>query len=49
LITANYVDYTGWKCNRVGAIAGKIGDVRFIDFKVADNLEFGILIEKVDP
>jgi len=47
LVTANYIDFTGWKCNRVGAIAGEIGDVRFIDFKVADNLEFGILIERV--
>jgi len=49
LVTANYVDFTGWKCNRAGSIAGMIGDVRFIDHKVADNLEHNILIEKVDP
>lgn len=48
LVTANYVDFTGWKCNRNGAITGKVGDVRLINFKVADNLLAGIEFEQVD-
>ena len=41
-ITANFDDFTGWKNNRNGAIAEKVGDVRFNNFKTADNLLAGI-------
>jgi hypothetical protein len=41
-ITANFYDFTGWKNSRNGAIAEKVGDVRFINFKTADNLKAGI-------
>jgi hypothetical protein len=47
LVTANYVDFTGWKCNRNGAITGDVGDVRLINFKVADNILAGLEYEKV--
>jgi hypothetical protein len=33
---------TSWKNGRNGAIAEKVGDVRFHNFKVADNLLAGI-------
>lgn len=42
LITANFYNLTSWKNNRNGAIAEQVGDVRFINFKVADNLLAGI-------
>jgi len=41
-ITANFYDFTGWKNKRNGAIAERVGDVRFINFKTADNLKAGI-------
>jgi len=41
-ITAKFEDFTGWKNNRNGAIAERVGDVRFINFKTADNLLAGI-------
>jgi hypothetical protein len=41
-ITANFNGFTGWKNGRNGAIAERVGDVRFNDFKVADNLLAGI-------
>lgn len=44
-ITANFDGFTGWKNGRNGAISTRIGDVRFHNFKVADNrlggIEFG--------
>lgn len=42
LITATFENFTSWKNNRNGAIAEKVGDVRFVNFKVADNLVGGI-------
>jgi hypothetical protein len=48
LYTANFERLTSWKNNRNGAIAGKVGDVRFIDFKVADNILAGIEFERTD-
>ena len=41
-ITANFDRLTSWKNGRNGAIAEKVGDVRFNDFKVADNFLAGI-------
>jgi hypothetical protein len=41
-ITAEFKRLTAWKCKRDGAIAEDVGDVRFIDFKVADNIFAGI-------
>jgi len=41
-ITANFDRLTSWKNGRNGAIAEKVGDVRFNDFKVADNILAGI-------
>jgi hypothetical protein len=42
LITAEFTNFRGWKNNRNGAIAERVGDVRFKNFKVADNLVAGI-------
>jgi hypothetical protein len=42
LITANFNRLTAWKNKRNGAIAESVADVRFNDFKVADNLLAGI-------
>ena len=51
-ITAEFINFRGWKNHRNGAIAEKVGDVRFINFKVADNLiagiEFSLTGEMVD-
>ena len=44
LVTANFINFVGWKNVRNGAIFEQIGDVRFINFKVADNLIGGIEI-----
>lgn len=41
-ITANFYRLTSWKNGRNGAIAEKVGDVRFHQFKTADNLLAGI-------
>lgn len=38
-------ELTAWKNGRNGAIAGEVGDVRFVDFKVADNYWAGIEFE----
>jgi hypothetical protein len=45
LITARFVNFTSWKNKRNGAIALDMGDVRFENFKVADNLIAGIEFE----
>jgi len=41
-ITAFFKDLTSWKNGRNGAIAEKVGDVRFVNFKCADNILAGI-------
>ena len=41
-ITARMEDFTSWKNGRNGAIAERLGDVRFIGFKTADNVLAGI-------
>jgi hypothetical protein len=41
-ITANFYRLTSWKNGRNGAISEMIGDVRFHNFKTADNLLAGI-------
>jgi len=48
LITANFYNVTSWKNKRNGAIAGNVGDVRFHNFKVADNLLAGIEFERTN-
>lgn len=47
-ITANFYRLTSWKNGRNGAIAEKVGDVRFHDFKVADNKLAGIEFSLTD-
>lgn len=42
MITANFYNLTAWKNGRNGAIAKIVGDVRFINFKTADNQLGGI-------
>lgn len=42
LITANFDNFVGWKNGRNGAIAKTVGDVRFNNFKTADNILAGI-------
>jgi len=41
-ITAKFSDLTSWKNGRNGAIAERVGDVRFLNFKTADNILAGI-------
>jgi hypothetical protein len=48
LITANFDNFVGWKCNRNGAIAENVGDVHFNNFKVADNILAGIEFSKTN-
>ena len=47
-ITAHFTNFTGWKNGRNGAIAERVGDVRWSDFKVADNLLAGIEFSLTD-
>jgi hypothetical protein len=42
LITANFNNLVSWKNKRNGAIAERVGDVRFNGFKTADNILAGI-------
>jgi hypothetical protein len=42
LITSNFNRLVAWKNKRNGAIAESVADVRFNDFKVADNILAGI-------
>jgi len=48
LITANFYDLTSWKNKRNGCITGRLGDVRFHNFKTCDNLLAGFEIEHAD-
>lgn len=41
-VPANFNGFTGWKNKKVGVWAEEAGDLRFNDFRVADNLEAGI-------
>lgn len=43
-----FEDFTGYKNKRNGAIALDVGDVRFNNFKTADNVLAGIEMEKTD-
>jgi hypothetical protein len=45
-LTAKFERFTSYKNGWNGAIAETVGDVRFIDFKVADNKVSGIEITK---
>lgn len=47
-ITAHFWNLTSWKNGRNGAIAEKVGDVRFHNFKVADNKLAGIEFSLTD-
>jgi hypothetical protein len=38
---------TSFKNKRNGAIGGTLGDVRYTDFKTADNILAGMEVEKV--
>ena len=40
-LTANFNNLTSWKNGRTGVIAEHIGDVRFNNFKLADNMTSG--------
>jgi len=42
LITANFDNLVAWKNGVNGAIASYVGDVRFNNFKTADNLSVGL-------
>jgi hypothetical protein len=41
-VTATYENFTAYKCGRNGAIGEKLGDVRWVNFKVADNMLAGL-------
>ena len=44
-VTANFDGMVSWKNGRNGAIGGTLGDVRFNNFKVVDNLLAGVEVE----
>ena len=44
----NFENFSGWKCGRNGAIAEKIGNVHWNNFKTADNLIAGIEFSLTD-
>ena len=52
MIPARFINFTSFKNRRNGAIAEKVGDVRWENFKVADNLiaglEFSLISEVED-
>lgn len=48
LITAVYKDFTGWMNVENGAITEINGDVRFENFKIADNMIAGIEFSVID-
>jgi len=48
LVTAHFVNFTSYKNKFNGAIAEQVGDVRFENFKVADNLVAGIEVSLTD-
>ena len=48
IITNNFEDVTSWKNKRNGAIVGRVGDTRLINFKTADNILAGIEFERSD-
>ncbi len=48
LIPALFINFTSWKNAMNGAMASFVGDVRLINFKVADNLLAGIEFEKAN-
>lgn len=43
-----FEDFTGYKNKRNGAIALNVGDVRFNNFKVADNILAGMEMEQTN-
>jgi hypothetical protein len=47
-ITAEFLDYTGWKCGRNAAIAERMGDVRWKNFKAADNKRVDLEMSMTD-
>jgi hypothetical protein len=42
LVTAEFINFTSYKNGRNGAIAERVGDVRWLNFKVSDNLVAGL-------
>lgn len=42
LITATFINFLSYKNKENGAIAERVGDVRFVNFKIADNMLAGI-------
>jgi len=47
-IPGYFIDFTGYKNKRNGAISERTGDLRWIDFKVADNLLAGVEVSVVE-
>jgi hypothetical protein len=47
-ITANFNGLTSWKNGRAGAICKIVGDIRFNNFKTADNRMAGIEMSVTD-
>jgi hypothetical protein len=47
-ILTNVDNFTGWKCGRNGAIAERMGNVRWNNFKTADNMLAGIEFSLTD-
>lgn len=47
-ITANFNGFTAWKTRRDGAIGLKMADVRFNNFKTADNMLAGVEMSRFD-
>ena len=46
-VPTELVNFTSYKNGRTGAIGSLVGDVRFVDFRVADNQRAGIEVTDV--
>jgi len=47
-VPAEFKDFTGWKCGRNAAIGERIGDVKWINFKAADNQRVDLEMSMTD-
>jgi len=47
-IPAEFRDFTGWKCGRNAAIGERIGDVKWFNFKAADNARVDLEMSMTD-
>jgi hypothetical protein len=47
-VPAVFKNFTGWKCGRNAAIGERIGDVKWLNFKAADNQRVDLEMSMTD-